>query len=573
MSDLQVSFCTKQIKFPERKGRSLFNVRIRKVKCDEGFPSCRRCVSTGRKCDGYGIWGGGGNHHIRSQCTTAGEKSIVLPRPAYFSSLVASTEEKKYFDWFKQRTAPKLPGSYISSFWTTLLLQASHSEPAVLHAVLALSAVHKGDIPNECHQRKQTSNLEVLGQAEQFTLQHYVKAIKGLQPHFSAKNRASFRIALISCIAFVSLEFLRGNFTAAQVHLQNGLKLLKDAHLVESRKNGILLVRTSDEQIDTWIVEAFSRLYIQAQLFKHSYEQPHFLLQVADPMFRPSVFYSFRMVWDELERLRNEIFLLTKEAREYDAQQTHPHCSPLLLRRQRMIKADLINWLTTSEASKDTLPERKLPEGEKAYQLIFLHHTMISIMAEVCLCPNDEGVFDFHSDQFESLISEAIDLWRSGPAREISESNHPQNSIRISRSIIDLGCIAPLHYTALKCRVHRIRVHAVRLLETLLHKEGIWDPRVSALIARKVIEIEERDFYKKLHIDDDFSLFSRPSAEDLSLPRIPLSNRIHDVEITTLGDPMEKVSLVCKLEPDGADSRRYGGEYNFASQCWMDVGT
>ncbi|TQS32088.1 hypothetical protein Golomagni_07605, partial [Golovinomyces magnicellulatus] len=28
--------------------------KIRRVKCDEVAPSCNRCTSTGRKCDGYG---------------------------------------------------------------------------------------------------------------------------------------------------------------------------------------------------------------------------------------------------------------------------------------------------------------------------------------------------------------------------------------------------------------------------------------------------------------------------------------------------------------------------------------
>ncbi|KAK3385315.1 hypothetical protein B0H63DRAFT_181546 [Podospora didyma] len=36
--------------------------KTRKVKCDEGRPACVRCVSTGRACDGYGIWGGGSKH-------------------------------------------------------------------------------------------------------------------------------------------------------------------------------------------------------------------------------------------------------------------------------------------------------------------------------------------------------------------------------------------------------------------------------------------------------------------------------------------------------------------------------
>ncbi|KAH8753266.1 hypothetical protein F5883DRAFT_574867 [Diaporthe sp. PMI_573] len=33
--------------------------KIRRVKCDEGWPGCQRCLSTRRTCDGYGVWGGG----------------------------------------------------------------------------------------------------------------------------------------------------------------------------------------------------------------------------------------------------------------------------------------------------------------------------------------------------------------------------------------------------------------------------------------------------------------------------------------------------------------------------------
>jgi hypothetical protein len=39
--------------------------RARRIRCDETFPACYRCVSSGRICDGYGIWGGGGAIHHR----------------------------------------------------------------------------------------------------------------------------------------------------------------------------------------------------------------------------------------------------------------------------------------------------------------------------------------------------------------------------------------------------------------------------------------------------------------------------------------------------------------------------
>ena len=45
---------------------------------------------------------------------------------------------------------------------------------------------------------------------------------------------------------------------------------------------------------------------------------------------------------------------------------------------------------------------------------------------------------------------------------------------------------------AVKCRVHRIRIQAIRLLESFSHKEVIWDAKATACITRKVTEIEDR---------------------------------------------------------------------------------
>jgi hypothetical protein len=156
---LQVSrFCP--LSPPQSNNRSSpMTVRIRKVKCDEGRPACHRCISTGRVCDGYGIWGGGESFYSHRQRLTGSKDSRVVPRPPVSVSVLASgIEENGYFEWFKCRTAIKLPGSFVSGFWTTLLFQASLNEPAVLHAVLALSSVHKSGTINADGQREIDNN-------------------------------------------------------------------------------------------------------------------------------------------------------------------------------------------------------------------------------------------------------------------------------------------------------------------------------------------------------------------------------------------------------------------------------
>ncbi|KAH9205237.1 hypothetical protein DL95DRAFT_233000, partial [Leptodontidium sp. 2 PMI_412] len=98
----------------------------RKVKCDGGRPACQRCVSTGRVWDGYGIW-------VRN-CVARHEVPVSNP------TIAVSEDEYSYFEWFTHRTVIKLPGLFGSSFWDTLLFQACSNEPAVLHAVIALSS-------------------------------------------------------------------------------------------------------------------------------------------------------------------------------------------------------------------------------------------------------------------------------------------------------------------------------------------------------------------------------------------------------------------------------------------------
>jgi Fungal specific transcription factor domain/Fungal Zn(2)-Cys(6) binuclear cluster domain len=538
--------------------------RIRKVKCDEGHPACHRCISTGRVCDGYGIWGGGENFYSHRQRLTGSKDSRVVPRPPVsVSALASGTEENGYFEWFKCRTAIKLPGSFVSGFWTTLLFQASLNEPAVLHAVLALSSVHKSGTINADGQRE-IDNIP--NEQEQFTLQHYVKAISHLQPHFSIKDRASLRVALITCIVFVCLEFLRGHFKTAQIHLQNGLKILGEMQMLSNGNDGILRLKPCRESTDDWIVEAFSRLHLQVELFRHAYQRSCLVLHAAGPETPALVFHSINEAWQQMERLLNKVFHLTHQGRQQAESECESLRHPLaLLEHQQRIRTELAQWLDMYEAFKKALQGHRSAGEEKAYQLLCIYHTMANIMADTCLRPSDESVFDSHTNQFVLLIRQLANLWTTSPVQAL-----PGHLMDMSRSVVDMGWIPLLYYAAVKCRVHRIRLQAIRLLECTSHREGIWDAKTAACVARKVMAIEERDFYKDVDTADDFPLPSSPRPQDLSLPTLPESYRIREVEVVLSGAPMDKILLFCKQKQEGIDCRVLISEYNVHSQRWID---
>ena len=540
--------------------------RIRKLKCDEERPACRRCVSTGRVCDGYGVWGGGGNFYGHRQRSAVPKNDTAdLWRPACLSILADCSEGKRYFEWFMCRTVKKIPGLFVSTFWESLIFQASLSEPAVLHAVLTLSSVHKREIFDG---HDQTRTQHIPRKQEQFMLQHYINAIRHLQPHFSTRSKKSARVALITCVVFVCLEYLLGRFKTAEAHLQSGLKVLRELQTpLDTDETGAFPLEASLDSVDDWIIHAFSRLYVQVELFKQSYQHPYLVLQV--PESQSPIFHSINEAWQRMERLLNKIFHLTEKARQ---QNSSRHASiehnTVLIGDQQKIQAELARWLNTYEASRQHLQAEALEEF--AYQFLCGYYTMAHIMVEMCLHHNDESRYDSHTEQFVALINRKARLWHirsSYPEIEVL----PGHCVNMAKSVVDIGWIPPLYYIALKCRIHRIRVHAVRLLETSSHREGMWDSNITACIARKVMEIEERDFYKNSTLDD-FSLSRLLDSEDLSQSAIPESYRICDVKAVLSDGPEDSVFLYYKQKQKDESKgwKTCVKEYHLPTQCWFD---
>ncbi|KAH7227240.1 hypothetical protein B0J15DRAFT_473365 [Fusarium solani] len=309
--------------------------RIRRVKCDEGRPACRRCVSTGRTCDGYGIWD---NHQSRPPLPTGGGNS-PLARPIVPISLAtASDHERAGFEWFMAYTSTKMPGVFESKFWNSLVLQASWSEPAILQAVLALGAAHRRVILSSDDSGTQLSGCP--DRQERALLQHYSRAISLLQPYLTVKSKENLRVVLISCIVFTCLEFLRQQYQTGHALPQNSLKLLNDIQpQCDEDGRGAILLKPEPASVEDLLVEEIARLDVQATLLSHGSCERYVVVSQPSSGTQPPFFRSVRVARQQLDTLLSVI---------HDLQNTS--ASPADNEESaQSIQAQLSSWLKTYE--------------------------------------------------------------------------------------------------------------------------------------------------------------------------------------------------------------------------------
>lgn len=478
------------------------------------------------------------NFYVNPQLPPRSISSVGHLQRAHVSLFTGTTEERDNLEWFKYRTSKKIPGSSILALWDPLLYSACFSEPAILHAVLSLSSVHRREVYESDYGRRVCNAPD---KQERFTLQHYTKAIRYLQPPFAIKDKASARTALMTCFVFVCLELLCGHLATGQTHLENGLKLLRDLKIPITEGNGTVLFEPVPNSIDDAIARAFCRLDLQSKLFRYSYQHPCQVLQIPEHSSLPSIFRSVTHAWTHIEKIFSSIFRLTELGRRQQVAR-HPIVEQpsSLVSYLTKIKVKISRYSVTLEASRNSMQDQD--SRGLTYGLLFIYHNMAAIMADNCLRLEDEVVFDFYTPRFISILNKAIVMWKAG------QSEHPATPlpwprIYMSRSIVDIGWIAPLYYTALKCRLHRVRLQAIRLMETTSYREGMWDSKIASCVARRVMEIEEGGYYKDMGQVDDFSISTSPGIHDLSLPTSPQLNRICEVRIALSNGPTDRILL------------------------------
>ncbi|KAK0709396.1 hypothetical protein B0T26DRAFT_652335 [Lasiosphaeria miniovina] len=203
--------------------------RIRRVRCDEQKPSCNRCVSTGRRCDGYAnnfqplvAQHSRGSSQARSRTQRQGlapiPQSLGVPLPRH------NGQELRSFHFFLDVTAPVIAGVFDADFWLTDIPRTCHLDPAIWHAAVSLGAVHESYIASQGAAQEPTA----------FSLQQMNAVVRHLVHLPSSRTVLEERSrALTASVIFTYLYSIQGLYSQSGLHLGAAKNLIQE---IEGRR-------------------------------------------------------------------------------------------------------------------------------------------------------------------------------------------------------------------------------------------------------------------------------------------------------------------------------------------------
>ena len=457
LSDVQVSFEKSQRSF---KFVSNAYHRIRRVKCDEAKPSCRRCSTTGRKCDGYNP----DTQHAPPKDAEDAHNGIRIQR---LPDVLGSNQEKRGFNYFLSRTAPELSGYYNTTFWKELILKAGSTEPVLRHAVIAIGALHE-DFAN----KSSPSTPNFNGSAASFATNQYTRAIGRLRMDLASGEQAPLT-ALMSCVLFVCFDSLRGHFESAMVHLKSGLRILKDMRMetVDIKS----MIRDS-------IAPLFLRLCSQANLYIDTMNQADrrefaelMSLVLPEPSI-PETFQTIEGAKRNMDRIAGGVFRMFYLHDGEVSLSLQPTETFGLHGKYRRLLAD---WNASFEKFMQAKSQGLATMELRGAALLKIHHLILKTMLGVGLNALDDPrrldeimssppLFEIFVEDFKAVVNLSRSLIQA------SEQDLKNGSPPLTFST-DLGLVGPLFYVCVKSSEPALQDAAMALLKRIPRREGMWD--------------------------------------------------------------------------------------------------
>jgi hypothetical protein len=398
------------------------------------------------------------------------------------------------------------------------------NEPVLAHAVIALSSVHQDAVL--------AVDRTKLG-SEHVVVAHYNQSLNQLRSAIGLGGKSTVSLTLVACLLYILLERLRGRFEQAEIHLQSGLRLLKDVHqrLCVNMYGTTLLKRsTSVDPDQVKILQGFASLHLESQLLGTDSPGIDVLVQSSVEDVPSRAFRSLEEARYSLNKLVHAILLISRNflrmtaaEREYRHSRSDIHNQALGL---------LQAWLETYKAT--SFRETKTGcSGQFAHTVLLNHYEMALVMWGHIGCTSESG-YTSQTASFLAILENSVKICHLLPSLSAVQSTSVGEDLA-----------TPLFFTALKCRVRRIRLQAVRLLDFISINQGGWSSMMMVKIATEVMALEQDACTDRLQ-SDDFHFTDIPTISDVeTLPHRSL-NLIHDVRIGSWDASANILSLFCK---------------------------
>lgn len=267
---------------------------------------------------------------------------------------------------------------------------------------------------------------------------------------------------------------------------------------------------TNPQSVEEVLSETFSRLSLQASLCARRAPKiyPNKVLATVEDS------QSARVPFNSLQEGRqsfNEIFIQTFKPMKLlnVTSQTSIGINTAKKAQRDSLIAQLHCWNSRLDLFADSLPNlpQKDIQGSHVLRILSIIATIWNTMTEDPL----ESAFDPHLENYATIISLASSFIQESTTSSPDTSttlSSASTSASTTRTLprlnsnqgspqafaFEMGIIPALYFTAIKCRSPSLRRKAIDMLKKVMpRREGLWDARVLAGIALRVVEIEEAE--------------------------------------------------------------------------------
>ncbi|PLB55675.1 putative C6 finger domain protein [Aspergillus steynii IBT 23096] len=437
--------------------------RIRKVKCGQEKPNCKRCTSTGRKCE----YDASPASNTFSSTPSTGS---ILDRPLS-SAPNTVWRERRAFAYYSEHAASLIAGDLDSSFWREIVPQICRREPAVWDAVNAMSALFESPDPclDPVFLRRSPEMFRSLHQSHRDAFTWYSRSLSKVQSQLSQGTVDTYT-ALVSCVLFICIETLQGHVESALGLYRQGESLILDLLHRGNSKGPYFAEKFFLE--DT-VIPLFLRLGTIALTI--SGVPPSRLIGTGNIM-STNQFTSLNSARFAMMPLASEGLLFQRAAEEHLlAVGGELHVTEEFIAQQKILIARLEGWHCSFQQFLELSPESK-----NGAAILLVYYAAIKIVVSAGLA-EDEAIYDAHTSDFQTLVDQA-DLALDASAG-LNGAQPPFT--------FEMGVGIPLFLAAMKCRHRSIRTRALHLLRKSPPVQGFYKCAPGAALAQGISEIED----------------------------------------------------------------------------------
>lgn len=441
----------------------------RHIKCDETPVTCRNCTSTGRWCDGYDAqrlphkWKGG----------TSKNNTVPQSGPGKVVSWAMTSDERLCFSYFHGHTIPTLLQSFDSTLWQKLVPQLTRYEPAVYHAIVALSAIHRSS-ENNGMQLATPASFKAQDTWHQFAQDQLGRSITLLNQRCGSQDPYLRDVILVCCLLFVLADLLRGRYEDAFNHLRSGLCILKELQVSNACSIQAL--------VEQYLVSAFTHLDILASHYDRVFpifssdNQPGPTQSISHgipdsgPHFRslPEVRIAFDSLLRSFYRFSSRCLGMSdvEIALNYETLQV----------QQLEVWSQVVQFKQFFEPFYKHFYDGLDPKAQRGLDIVRLHMLSSPVCLKSLLLGSNRAPLAYYTPDLEAVCALTEAIMTKFPERP---------SVTVEN-----GVVAPLFHAATLCCEYSIRWWALELLQSWPHREGPFDSNWVAFLSEETLRLE-----------------------------------------------------------------------------------